>query len=398
MQVLASGMGWISEQPGGLNRYFADYLSAWNGNGSMRGLVHVKDMAEGQEPIHVRGVRLSARNPFGIRREWEQVLRSELNQRHYDVYNPHFAYYSWAWPKLKMDIPVVTHFHGPWAYESMYAGADNRLRSKLQFWYKKSIEKSIYQRSDQFIVLSDFFKKELATHYDIPSERIHVIPGAVNAEKFHPTKDREKLRTQLGLPTDRLILLSVRRLSRRMGLDNLIRAIAYLRADFPKIYLVLVGGGELYRELLDLVASLGLEQHVLLTNRISDDLLPLYYQAADMTVVPSKALEGFGLTTVESMACGTPVMGTPLGGTTEILKGFDPGLLFRGTNAPDLVEGLGWALSHSNMLPSREHTRDYVLKNYTWDTVIPQIKEVFAIAGAGSSTHTSVGMEGRLYG
>lgn len=389
MKILTTGMEWFSENPGGLPRYFADYLAAWANHGfGLRALVRTGSIqgVEVKRPAYLRSVYLNSSNPLRVRQEWQRAISYELSVDRYDVFNPHFAYYAWAWlsakSQIRVDVPVVTHFHGPWAYEARLEGRSRssfhaRLKSELRFHLQRSIERRVYQFADRFIVLSRFFQEQLTQLYGVPRERIHIIPGAVDVSRFHDAMDRERVRESLGLPTDALILVSVRRLVRRMGLDNLIRSVASLRKDFPNLYLVIVGGGELYEELQQLISSLKMQHIVRLTNRVSDEFLPLYYQAADLTVVPSLDLEGFGLTTVESMACGTPVAGTPVGGTKEILQQFDKRLLFEGTSVQDVTEGLGEVLSRFGQVPSRTVTREYVLRNYTWDVVTPQIHSVF---------------------
>lgn len=384
MNVLATGMEWFTERPGGLSRYFADYLDAFDRSGvAIRGLVQSRQSKGGALPANVTSVRLNSHNPFTVKRVWADTLRDELSMRKYDVFNPHFAYYAWGFAEMKVDLPVVTHFHGPWAHEALWeAQHRSTFRTTLRFWLQRAIERRVYHATDQFIVLSEFFRKQLATHYDVPNQRIHVVPGAVDITRFHDTMDRSVVRARLQLPEHACILVAVRRLVRRMGLDLLVRAVASLRADIPNLHLVLVGAGSQFAELADLVQSLGLERHVTMTGRVADDLLPLYYQAADMAVTPSLALEGFGLSTVEAMACGTPVMGTRLGGTEEILQGFCPDLLFSDMSAGAIYEGLGRMLGESQRLPTRQQVRDYVTKHYTWDVVIPKIRAVFDSVGS----------------
>src|SRR5207249_11052699 len=73
---------------------------------------------------------------------------------------------------------------------------------------------------------------------------------------------------------------------------------------------------------------------------IPDETLPSYYHAADVFVLPTRELEGFGLVTVEALACGTPVLGTPVGATPEVLSGLDASLVFRGISAEIMAEDL----------------------------------------------------------
>lgn len=401
MHILATGMGWFSEQPGGLNRYFADYLAAWNSTESSAALVRVNKAHPRDLPSYVRAVNGRGANLFQVRQEWKRALQSEVKRAKFDVFNPHFAYYAWGGAAVLTEQPIVTHFHGPWAYEAKVEhGTDLSLSAQFRFQVQRAIEKRVYRQSDRFIVLSQYFRDELVDHYGVPENRIHIVPGAVDTERFHDAADREALRHQLKLPANRLILLTVRRLARRMGLDNLIRALDALRHDFPNVLLVIVGGGEMYEELQQLTCELHLENHVLLTNRLPDEQLPSYYRVADLLVVPSIALEGFGLVTLEAMASGTPVVGTPVGGTKEILEKFDERLLFSGSSVRDLQEGLGNVLSHPEWLPDREQTRLHVLQHYTWDAVIPQIHHVFDLAigkRRGQPSDTSV-WETRRYG
>lgn len=372
-------MEWFHENPGGLPRYFADYLDAWRRHdGDFKAVVQVRNRATLQDlPTDVRGVYSEQTDTLSIRRLWKTEIGAELGQGKYDVWNPHFAYYAWgamSHPALR-DMPVVTHFHGPWAYESAveYSGVLKQVRFMLQ----KNIERRVYRQSDRFIVLSESFKQILIDNYHVPPRQIHVIPGGVDVDKFHPVTDREKVRFELGLPTHRTVLVCVRRLARRMGLERLIQAVSSLAKDFSEILLVVVGTGELASELRRLVDELHLEKHVIFAGRVSDDNLTKYYQAANFSVVPSISFEGFGLVTTESLACGTPVVGTRVGGTQEILQGLSPNLLVSGTEISDLVEGLGTVLSHPSEMPGPERCREYVLENYTWDVIIPQIQSVF---------------------
>ncbi|WDL95252.1 glycosyltransferase family 4 protein [Alicyclobacillus sp. ALC3] len=386
MNILASGLEWFSDRPGGLPRYFSEYLTAWTGQGEeASALVRVPPQSpQASRPSYVQGLPLDSKNPIAVRRAWKTTFEEELKRSSFDVFNPHFAYYAWGWLDVRSTIPMVTHFHGPWAYESLVENdGQNRVKKSLEFNLQRWIERSVYRNSNRFIVLSQAFRDELASHYGVPVERIHIISGAVDTNRFTDSFARQRVRKALHIPEDRFVLLTVRRLARRMGLENLIHAMANLRESFPDVLLLIVGGGRLYDELRVLTSRLHVQDSIRFTNRVPDEVLPLYYQAADLSVVPTVALEGFGFVTVESMACGTPAAGTPIGGTKEILENFDANLLFAGATTEDLVSGLGRLLRDRTQIPSRSATRNHVLNHYTWDVVIPQIRHVFEAAGAG---------------
>ena len=138
-------------------------------------------------------------------------------------------------------------------------------------------------------------------------------PWGVEARRFATTVTRREAREQLGWPQDRPTLVTVRRLTRRMGLESLIGAIKEVHGRAPEILLLVGGKGQLSKELSARVLSLGLEKNVRFLGFVPDEQLPLAYRAADLTVVPTVTLEGFGLIAVESLAAGTPVLVTPVG-------------------------------------------------------------------------------------
>ena len=99
------------------------------------------------------------------------------------------------------------------------------------------------------------------------------------------------------------------------------------------------------------------------------------YTAADFSIVPSQALEGFGLITLESLACGCPVLVTPVGGLPEVVQNLDPTLILRGTSREALAEGIHRGLSEP--LPSAVLCREYVEKNFSWPQITRRVLEIY---------------------
>lgn len=247
----------------------------------------------------------------------------------------------------------------------------------LRYRMKKSVESLAYRRSDRFIVLSRHFAEILKRDYGIPEERIVRIPGAVDALRFRPAESVREVRAELGIGEGQRVLFCVRRLVRRMGIDRLIQAMAAVSAEHPEALLVIAGDGSMRSELESLASRLGLAGKVVFTGRLSNELLVKWFQAADCSVVPTVTLEGFGLVTVESLACGTPVLGTPNGGTREILEAFEPSLLFDDESAEAMARTIKRWLAGDARLPSRENCRKHVLERYTWSEVAGRVTEVF---------------------
>jgi glycosyltransferase involved in cell wall biosynthesis len=109
-----------------------------------------------------------------------------------------------------------------------------------------------------------------------------------------------------------------------MGLEILLRAFRLLAREVPDLHLAIGGSGPLEGMLRALRGSLGLSDRVRFLGYVPEAALPGLYAAADLFVLPTEQLEGFGLVTVEALACGTPVVGTPVGATRRASLGIDP--------------------------------------------------------------------------
>jgi glycogen synthase len=108
--------------------------------------------------------------------------------------------------------------------------------------------------------------------------------------------------------------------------------------------------------------------------------LPMAYRAANLTVVPSVAFEGFGLTVVESLAAGTPALVTPVGGLPEVVRDLSPGLVLPAIGTSPLSEGLVTALTRESSLPDAEACRAYALARYDWSVIAGRVRGVYAEA------------------
>ncbi|MCC6805185.1 MAG: glycosyltransferase family 4 protein [Anaerolineae bacterium] len=208
------------------------------------------------------------------------------------------------------------------------------------------------------------------------SER--VIPIGLDTTQYQPS-DQAQARARLGLPDDRPILITTRRLVARMGLENLIRAMALLRDQGIAALLLIAGRGYLQPALEALTAELDLEAHVRLLGFVPEEQLPVYLAAADLFVLPTEALEGFGLATIEALAVGLPVVGTPVGATPEILEPIDPALVAQSA-APDALAACiaRWLADDAGRTALRRRCRDAVETHYRDDLVAEQLEQLFA--------------------
>ncbi|WP_019506517.1 glycosyltransferase family 4 protein [Pleurocapsa sp. PCC 7319] len=373
MKTLQIGLDWFPEQPSGLGRVYyncVNYLPKVD--------VEVKGLVAGSKKVSLGSqgqVRAFAPPDSPLIKRCQGIRKSVcqlLAESDYSLIVSHFALYTFPIQDLIGDRPLVTHFHGPWALESGVE-ANKRIAVKVKKW----LEQSVYRRSQQFIVLSQTFSDILHQEYQVPLEKINIIPGGINIDCFNINLAPIEARSQLGWHQDRPIIFCIRRLAKRMGLENLVAAMAKVRTVYPDILLHIAGKGELATTLKTQIAELELEDNVKLLGYIPDEQLPLCYRAANFSVVPTVALEGFGLIVVESLAAGTPVLGTPIGGIPEILKPFSEDLVFEGYHPEQLARGIIETLSGDRILPSSQSCLDYVQTNYNWPAIAQKIKLVY---------------------
>ncbi|HXC94423.1 MAG TPA: glycosyltransferase family 4 protein [Edaphobacter sp.] len=300
------------------------------------------------------------------------AIRTAIDQFKPDIVASHFAMYSAPGMDLLKHIRIVSHFHGPWSEESSQEGAGNAaVAAKLY------LEGTVYRRAHRVIVLSNAFGELITSRYGVDPSRIRLVPGSVDTKRFTLTAPRSHSRNALNLPSDRPILVTVRRLVNRMGLASLIDALKSITATVPDVLLCIAGQGPLRTSLQAQVERLGLNHNVRFLGFVTEDALPHLFYSADINVVPSMALEGFGLVAAEAMATGTPSMVTPVGGLPEVVGGLSQNLIFSGTQSTDIAEGLIAALTGATKLPTRDQCRNYIQNNFSSTLMARRTAQVY---------------------
>lgn len=372
MKILHTGMGWFSEDAGGLSRYMSQALASQSGAGhEVRGLVTGTDdtrrVSGGlAEPFAARTDRMD-RRLLGLRRTFARARR-EFRP---DLATFHFSLYARPVADLLGGLPWVMHFHGPWALEGRAEGA----RPAMVWIRKNLVERPVYRSAPRIVTLSKCFAGILQDVYGVDPDRIRVVAGGFDPEPFLAAGDKRVSRARLGLPQDRPVFVCVRRLASRMGLENLVDAVGILRKDHPDILLAIAGKGPIAAALQQRIDGAGLQANIRLLGFVPDADLPALYAAADLSVVPTVALEGFGLIVAESLASGTPVVASRVGALPELLGGFSDHLLAE-PNASSLADVLGRTLADPAILPTPDACRAHSLR-WSWSQVTPRLLDVY---------------------
>ena len=200
---------------------------------------------------------------------------------------------------------------------------------------------SILKQANAFVAISSAVADEFKAEYVKPSS-IKMIPNSVDTRRFFPVTppEKEALRRKLGLPLGDKIAVYTGRLVSYKGLPLLLRMWRDIMTEHNHLRLLLVGSGGLdihncEAELKAYVSANGLQDNVRFTGSV--DNVHEYLQASDMFVFPTEE-EAFGISLIEAMACGLPVISTPVGGVPDILEHQHNGLLVEPGDARQLFE------------------------------------------------------------
>jgi glycosyltransferase involved in cell wall biosynthesis len=295
---------------------------------------------------------------------------SRLAHRRFDVLVAHECTTAAGLLAARLGVPLLYVFHADAAEEARYLR--NTLRRGPKWLSAAALARPLQaldgialREASAVVVLSEFSRRLLSARVPALAENAVRVSGGVDTAVFSPD-GRDEARRRLGVDRSSRLVFSVRRLEPRMGLENLLEAVALLDG-VEGLRVAIAGSGGL--RLRDRADRLGLGARLELLGRVSDDDLRLWHKAADLFVLPTIAYEGFGLVTAEALASGTPVVGTPVGATPELLEPLDSRLLARGTDPVAIAAAIRTGLRITN--PAfRARCRDYALARLAWETVI----------------------------
>jgi glycosyltransferase involved in cell wall biosynthesis len=270
-------------------------------------------------------------------------------------------------------IPFVYFFHSLWPEEYSIKKRDIEDKTPLSTrgiaFFMRKMEKRVLSKAMKIFVLSRYSAAQVASVHHLPNERVVMIPAGVELDRFRPSESgKNPVRIGFGIDLPKTVFFTVRNLVPRMGIENLIEA--FNRSDIlRKRALLLIGGeGFLKGPLQAVVKGSNLETSVKFLGRISEDDLPRYYQTADFFVLPTRELEGFGLVILEAMACGTPVLGTPIGAIPETVGIFEKNLLFEGIRSEDMKTKLEDVITRPEKYRfDPQICRKFVEERYSWE-------------------------------
>jgi len=247
----------------------------------------------------------------------------------YDLIHSHYWLSGLIGKQLKSwwNIPHLCMFHTLGAIKNSIGIGEDESELRIES------ERNLVREIDRIIAATEREKSELIAFYNGRPHQIGVVPCGVNTKTFNRI-DKYSARQQLGLDHENIILF-VGRVEPLKGLRQMLKALPLVRTQKPIRFLI-VGGDEHNKDELAILQTMSRELHiedkVKFTGSIDHDMLPLFYGAADVCVIPSY-YESFGMVALESLACGTPIVATDVGGIRNIIDSDKIGYIV-GNNQP----------------------------------------------------------------
>lgn len=287
--------------------------------------------------------------------------RLGLDKNTIDVIDAHYFYpdgVAAAWLARDLGLPFVVTARG----------------SDVNFIARDPISRRRIVRAGEqataVIAVADALKRRMV-ELGIAASKILVVRNGVDLKRFSPI-DRDAARRRHGLTG--FTAITVGHLVPLKGHALIVEALA----SVPDCTLLIAGNGPLRPDLEAKIAALGLERRVRMLGEVSHDQLAELYSAADCSILMSER-EGWPNVLLESMACGTPVLATAVGGTPEIVTRPEAGMLLRARSSDALVEALRELRAHP---PDRAATRRYA-EGFSWDAVAAANFAALQAAAAG---------------
>lgn len=343
--------------------------------------------------------------------DMQRCARSQGAQ--YEVVHANFFMSGWVGLRFAhaSGSALVTTFHALGRVRRLHQGADDGFADT-----RFDIESELMARSDRIVAECPQDLRDMIEHYGVDRARVQIVPCGFDADELEPL-DRHLSRARLQWPHDEFTVLQLGRMVPRKGVDTVIRAIAVMKHSMGRRARLVIAGGpscdpaanhtrEIDR-LMRLAHDEDVTSEVHFMGRCDRETLSLVYSAADVFVT-TPWYEPFGITPVEAMACGRPVVGAAVGGIQSTVRDGRTGLLVPPKD-PVALAGCLARLQDDRVLAEQlgraglQRARRF----YTWERVARQLVDVYrnarecarsrARARARTGTGPHAGLHGGAY-
>ncbi|MFC1990690.1 glycosyltransferase [Chloroflexota bacterium] len=303
------------------------------------------------------------------------------NHLRYDLVFSHYWLSAWVGKLLQgwWNVPHMTAFHTLGAVKNAIGIGEDEPELRIE------TERYVAKSCHRIIAATEKEKEDIVLHYGVSPEMIRVIPCGVNLSMFRPM-DKEMAKQKLGFNGGKTILF-VGRIEPLKGIGRLLTAMTYLGKE-QRVKLVIIGGdgnGEYLERLHGKVRELQIEGLVSFMGMVRQEELPGYYNAADISVIPSY-YESFGLVTLESLACGTPVVATAVGGAGSVIRQGETGYVVKSGSPRHLAQRMEQLLFKSKPGAESVNSIRASVAGFDWSKVAEAMVKEYSEMAENHST------------
>ncbi len=334
----------------------------------------------------VKGKKYYRLYPFFVYKYTPEIVKRLIERDKKNIIYSHDSFFTLGVLRNIKNVPLFFRFHAPLSLEIQIQQDSEEKYGKLKkfapfarrFFYH--FEKKAVMSSKFLLTTSEYMKSLIEKYYRLHKEKeIMQVPLCINKNRFKFCHNPLAFRKKLKLPSDKKILFTLRRLVVRTGIDRLIQAMRYVVDKYRNVILLIGGEGYLRNKLMGLIRELDLQENVRLLGFIPEEKLVDYYSVADFFVLPTYEMEGFGLVSIESMSCGTPVIATPVGANKEVVGGFSSDFISEDVT-PEAIgkKVIDWLnISPERYKEIRKEVREYCVNNFSQEVVGNKLLKIF---------------------
>ncbi|MCX6814785.1 MAG: glycosyltransferase family 4 protein [Candidatus Aenigmarchaeota archaeon] len=293
-------------------------------------------------------------------REYNRNVVKACKNLDFDVVHSHDWFGVEASEKLKTRAPWVFTLHSLEYMRSCGYGKNSVM---------ERLERKGAKDCDKIITVSRFMKKSIVKNYRMNPKKIEVVYNSARIKKGNP----EKIRRMLGLG-DRPVVLFLGRLSQQKGVEYLIYSAKSVLEKIPEARFVIAGEGHLKGNLKAFSTHMGLDGKVIFPGFVPEKDLSSYYSAADVFVYPS-IFEPFGISVLESLLSGTPVITSKEAGIMESLPEMGSIMDIKPGDSRELADKIVHFLGKRKRVPDKE--REILAKTYSWEKSAKELEKIY---------------------
>ena len=291
----------------------------------------------------------------------------------YDVVHSHYWLSGWVGSRFAaaLELPHVVTFH------TLAEAKRQATNEEPDVSARYVTERKVANDADFVVCFTEHEATLLARSYGVSRAAIKVIPCGVDTDMFRP-RDKAEARSRLGV-TEKYVVLFVGRIEPIKALGTLIQAVELVE-DTSSLRVLVVGGdsyGPEYQRVQSMCYSLGIDDNVSFVGSVPQMELPIYYNAADILVVPSK-YESFGLVALEALATGTPVIASRVGGLATIVQDTKTGFLIPWQCPDAFARKLEILLANESILEAMAVEARKSAMVYSWSSVGEELSKLYA--------------------